>query len=44
MKGGAGAINLASTVVEACGEISNFKYLYPLSESIEVAVLSVVLR
>ncbi|XP_077286384.1 pug C-1-tetrahydrofolate synthase, cytoplasmic isoform X2 [Arctopsyche grandis] len=38
-KGGAGAIELADTVINACQEQSEFKFLYPLNTSIEEKIL-----
>lgn len=34
-KGGAGALELADAVVEACDRPSNFQYLYPLEMTIQ---------
>ncbi len=34
--GGAGAVNLANAVIEACQKPSDFKFLYPLDLSIKV--------
>lgn len=40
-KGGAGAIELADAVINACGEHSKFKFLYSLNTSIEDKILLV---
>ncbi|MEE8407802.1 MAG: formate--tetrahydrofolate ligase [Acidimicrobiia bacterium] len=37
-KGGDGALELAEGVVEACDQPSNFKYLYPLDQSIKTKI------
>jgi len=41
-EGGAGAVNLAKAVVEACKKPSNFHFLYPLDMSIKAKIETIV--
>jgi formyltetrahydrofolate synthetase len=41
-EGGAGAVDLAKAVVDACQKPTNFKFLYPLEMSIKDKILTIV--